>query len=133
MKTLISITRMNGFWKAKIKYLWHCKGMWEECNGGRKGCILQLNRVKWLTLTFSGVPFFSGIHIVRLTVDTKDSILLLILSNGASVWSKFLGGRGGGWGGGGSDRCLKWGGGGVIKGSLQKHLKIGVGKGKSCL
>ena len=36
--------------------------------------------------------------------------------------------------GGSSERCLKWGGGGwgVIKGSLQKHLKIGVGKGKSC-
>ena len=53
--------------------------------GGREGCILQLNRMKWLTLTFSGVPFFSGIHIVRLTVDTKDSILFLILSNGAGV------------------------------------------------
>ena len=36
--------------------------------------------------------------------------------------------------GGSSERCLKWGGGGwrVIKGSFQKHLKIGVGKGKSC-
>ena len=31
----------------------------------------------------------------------------------------FLGGRGGGWGGGSSERCLKWGG-GVIKGSFQK-------------
>ena len=37
----------------------------------------------------------------------------------------FRGGRGGGWGGGSSEGCLKWGGGGwgVIKGSLQKHLK----------
>ena len=36
--------------------------------------------------------------------------------------------------GGSSERCLKWGGGGVgvIKGSFQKHLKTGVGKGKSC-
>ena len=33
--------------------------------------------------------------------------------------------------GGSSERCLKWGG-GVIKGSFQKHLKTGVGKGKSC-
>ena len=33
-----------------------------------------------------------------------------------------------------SERCLKWGGGGgkVIKESFQKHLKIGVRKGKSC-
>ena len=38
--------------------------------------------------------------------------------------------------GGSSERCLKWDGGGgggqeVIKGSFQKHLKTGVGKGKS--
>ena len=41
----------------------------------------------------------------------------------------FLGGRGGGWGGGSSEGCLKWGGGGVgvIKGSFQKHLKTGGG------
>ena len=41
----------------------------------------------------------------------------------------FRGGRGGGWGGGSSGRCLNWGGGGwgVIKGSFQKHLKIGGG------
>ena len=32
--------------------------------------------------------------------------------------------RGGGWGGGSSERCLKWGV-GVIKGSFQKHLKTG--------
>ena len=33
---------------------------------------------------------------------------------------------------GSSERCLKWGrgGGGVIKGSFQKHLKTGVGKAK---
>ena len=29
--------------------------------------------------------------------------------------------------GGSSERCLEWGGGGVIKGSFQKHLKIGGG------
>ena len=36
--------------------------------------------------------------------------------------------------GGCSEGCLKWGGEGrgVIKGSFQKHLKTGVGKGKSC-
>ena len=36
--------------------------------------------------------------------------------------------------GGSSERCLKWGGGrwGIIKGSFQKRLKTGVGKGKSC-
>ena len=33
---------------------------------------------------------------------------------------------------GSSERCLKWEGGGVIKGSFQKHLKQGVSKGKSC-
>ena len=44
----------------------------------------------------------------------------------------FRGGRGAGWGEGISEGCLKWGGGGVIKGSLQKHKKQGVGKGKSC-
>ena len=36
----------------------------------------------------------------------------------------FMGGRGGGWGGGGIERCLKWE---VIKGSFQKHLKTGAG------
>ena len=37
--------------------------------------------------------------------------------------------------GGSSEGCLKWGGEGlgVIKGSFQKHLKQGVGKGKRCL
>ena len=29
--------------------------------------------------------------------------------------------------GGSSERWLKWGGGGVIKGSFQKHLKTGGG------
>ena len=29
--------------------------------------------------------------------------------------------------GGSSEGCLKWGGGGGIKGSLQKHLKTGGG------
>ena len=28
---------------------------------------------------------------------------------------------------GSSEGCFKWGGGGVIKGSLQKHLKTGGG------
>ena len=46
---------------------------------------------------------------------------------------KFLGGGGEGvvdGVGGSSERCLKWGGGGgwgIIKGSFQKHLKIGGG------
>ena len=46
----------------------------------------------------------------------------------------FMGGRGGGWGGGSNERCLKWGGWGwgVIKGSFQNILKQGVGKGESC-
>ena len=41
------------------------------------------------------------------------------------LWGK----RGGGWGGGGNEGCLKWddGGGGAIKGSFQKHLKTGDG------
>ena len=41
----------------------------------------------------------------------------------------FRGGRGGGWGGGSSERCLKWGdgGAGVIEGSFQKHLETGGG------
>ena len=34
--------------------------------------------------------------------------------------------------GGSSEGCLNWDGGGWIKGSFQKHLKQGVGKGKSC-
>ena len=44
----------------------------------------------------------------------------------------FMGGRGGGWGEGSSERCLKWWVGvrGFIKGSFQKHLKTGVGKDK---
>ena len=47
-----------------------------------------------------------------------------------SVRSKFLeGGRGGGWGGGSSEGCLKWGV-RVIKGSFQKHLKTGWVKAK---
>ena len=56
-----------------------------------------------------------------------SDLLLDRVANKIGVQSKFLGG------GGSSERCLKWGGGGgVIKGSFQKHLKIGVGKGKSC-
>ena len=46
----------------------------------------------------------------------------------------FRGGRGGGWGGGSSERCLKLGGGGGESSrDLSKNiLKQGVGKGKSC-
>ena len=41
----------------------------------------------------------------------------------------FMGGRGGGWGGGNSERCLKWG---SLR-ALSEHIfKQGVGKGKSC-
>ena len=44
-----------------------------------------------------------------------------------SVWSKFFVGEEGvvDGEGGSSERCLKWGG-GVIKGSFQKHLKTGA-------
>ena len=39
------------------------------------------------------------------------------------------GGQGDGWGGGNSERDLKWGNGmGIIKESFQKHLEIGGGK-----
>ena len=45
-----------------------------------------------------------------------------------------MGTKGGGWGGGSSERCLKWGGGGW--GSLtdlsKNILKQEAGKGKSC-
>ena len=46
----------------------------------------------------------------------------------------FLGGRGGGWGGGSSERCLKWDGGGwgSLRDLYKDILKQGVGKGKSC-
>ena len=60
-----------------------------------------------------------------------NPILALISKtrSGRGVLSKFFwGGRGGGWGGVSSEGCLKWGGGGgVIKGSFQKHLKTGGG------
>ena len=47
---------------------------------------------------------------------------------------KFLGGRGGGQGGGSSERCLKWDGGGVSLRDLSKNiLKQEVCKGKICL
>ena len=47
----------------------------------------------------------------------------------------FRGGRGGGWGGGSSEGCLKWGGGGwgSLRDLSKSILKEGVGKGKSCL
>ena len=44
----------------------------------------------------------------------------------------FFGGRGGGWGGDSSERCLKWGGGGSLRDLSKNILKQGVGKGKSC-
>ena len=42
--------------------------------------------------------------------------------------------RVGGWGGGGSERCLKWGGGsgGSLRDLSKNILKQRVGKGKSC-
>ena len=41
----------------------------------------------------------------------------------------FMGGGGGGWGRGSSERCLKWNGEGVgfIKGTFQEDLKTGDG------
>ena len=44
----------------------------------------------------------------------------------------FMGGRGGGWGGGSSDGCLKWSGGGSLRDLSKNIFKQGVGKGKSC-
>ena len=37
------------------------------------------------------------------------------------------GGRGGGWGGGSSERCLNWGGRGSLRDLSKKHLKTGGG------
>ena len=37
-----------------------------------------------------------------------------------------------GEGGGSSERCLKWGGGGSLRDLSKNFLKQGVGKGKSC-
>ena len=46
----------------------------------------------------------------------------------------FREGRGGGWGGGSRDGCLKWGGGGwgSLRDLSKNILKQRVGKGKSC-
>ena len=44
----------------------------------------------------------------------------------------FMEGRGGGWGGGSSERCLKWGGGGSLRDLSKNSLKQGMRKGKSC-
>ena len=46
----------------------------------------------------------------------------------------FRGGRGGGWGGGSSERCTKWcgGGWGSLRDLSKNILKQGVGKGKIC-
>ena len=43
----------------------------------------------------------------------------------------FLGERGGGWGGGSSEGCLKWGGGGSLRDISKNISKQGLGKGKS--
>ena len=47
----------------------------------------------------------------------------------------FMGRRGGGWGGGSSERCLKWddGGEGSLRDLSKNIFKQGVGKGESCL
>ena len=42
----------------------------------------------------------------------------------------FQGGRGDGWGGGISERHLKWGGGGSLRDVSENILKQGMGKGK---
>ena len=42
------------------------------------------------------------------------------------------GGRDGGWGGGSSEGCLKWGGGGSLRDLSKNILKQRVDKGKSC-
>ena len=45
----------------------------------------------------------------------------------------FMGvGRCGGLGGGSSERCLKWGGGGSLRDLSKIVLKQGVGKGECC-
>ena len=43
----------------------------------------------------------------------------------------FRGGRGGGWGGGSSERCLKWDGRGSLR-DLSKNILQQVYKGKIC-
>ena len=54
--------------------------------------------------------------------------MVVFVSNTTGVRSKFLGGKGWWMGRGVAAKgCLKWGGGGVIKGSFQKHLKTGGG------
>ena len=45
---------------------------------------------------------------------------------------KIFRGRGGGWGGGSSEGCLKWVVRGHFKGISPKTSKNEVGKGKSC-
>ena len=46
----------------------------------------------------------------------------------------YMGGRGNGWGGGSSERCLKWigGGWGSLRDLSKNILKQGEDKGKSC-
>ena len=47
----------------------------------------------------------------------------------------FMGrGKGGAWGGGNNDSCLRWGGGGwgSLRDLSKNILKQGVGKGKRC-
>ena len=50
-----------------------------------------------------------------------SDLLLDRVANKTGVQSKFLGGRGGGWGGGSSESCLKWGGGGSSR-DLSKNI-----------
>ena len=51
-----------------------------------------------------------------------SDLLLDRVANKTGVQSKFLGGRGGGWRGGSSERCLKWGGGGGSSRDLSKNI-----------
>ena len=64
--------------------------------------------------------------------SSTDSHFLLLEQSYLQVYDQnFYGGsKGGGWGGGNSEMCLKWGG--VIKESQLKLLKRGVSKARSC-
>ena len=79
----------------------------------------------WLNSFFrkKSVEYNSTIHLF--TKIEKRAMCMINIS---------MGGKGGGWGGGLAVKDAWSGlvGVGVIKGSLQKHLKTGVGKGKSC-
>ena len=71
-----------------------------------------------------------GVLFIKLELARSESNEILEINLLRKVPVKCMikllgGGRGGGWGGCSSGRCLKWGGGGVevIKGFFQKHLK----------